>query len=71
MADEHRHTDNAVCPYCGTVERDSWEYNFGPGLEGDGEVTCGSCGEKFFCSRHVSVTYSTKPIAGVGGTDGR
>lgn len=53
------HTHNAICPHCGYEHRDSWEFNFGPGLEGDGDVDCHSCSEPFMCSRHVAITYST------------
>lgn len=48
-----------VCPHCGYVEKDAWEWNFGPGLEGDTEHDCGRCGEPFHCEREVSVYYTT------------
>jgi len=32
-------------------------------MEGDIEHDCGACGETYFLSRHVSVSYSSKPIA--------
>ena len=57
---DHEYTDYAVCPYCGYVDKDSWELNLGPGLDGDGDVSCNSCGKDFFVSRNVTVTYSTK-----------
>lgn len=57
---EHEHTDNPVCPYCGHENRDAWEWNLGPGLEGDGEVDCDSCGKPMIVLRHRSITYSTK-----------
>ena len=60
---DHEHTDYAVCPHCGYADHDSWELDLGPGLEGDGETSCASCGEDFFVSRNVTVTYSTKAIA--------
>jgi len=53
-------TDYPVCPYCGHVERDAWEIDFGPGLDGDAETSCNSCGADYFCSRNVSVTYTTR-----------
>ena len=56
-------TDLPVCPHCGYNEPDAWEIDFGPGLEGDTEVTCSDCGTGYFCSRNVSVSYSTKPLA--------
>ena len=56
-------THNAVCPYCGYVERDSWEISLGDGYgEGDGEHTCGECDRDYYVSRHVHVTYNTKPV---------
>ena len=63
MTLDTKFTDAPVCPYCGNVEHDAWEINFGPDLEGYTEVSCGSCGEDYFCSRNVSVSYSTRPIA--------
>ena len=30
------YTDNAICPHCGDEDRDAWEYDLGPGLEGTG-----------------------------------
>lgn len=35
------YTDSPICPYCGHVEKDALEINLGPGIEGDGETTCG------------------------------
>lgn len=71
-------TNEPICPHCGHRERDAWEINFGPGMEGDTTVTCGSCGEDYFCSRQVDVSYTTSklpantrvnpaPRSGVGG----
>ena len=50
------------CPYCGHKERDAWEINFGPDLEGVTEVSCNSCGEDYFCSRKVSIYYTTQKL---------
>lgn len=52
-----------VCPHCGHEEYAPSEIDFGLGWDGDAEVTCTRCGEDYFCSRSVSVTYTTKPIA--------
>lgn len=52
-------TDQPVCPHCGHVDRDAWEIDFGPSVEGDAEVTCGDCGEYFNCSRTAIIYYST------------
>lgn len=59
---ELRMQPNPVCPHCGHVESDAWEWNFGPGLEGETEVACNSCGEDFSASRDVTVYYSTSKI---------
>lgn len=60
-----RHTEYAVCPHCGFADQDSWEFDLGPGpgLDGDGEVSCGSCGKDYFLERHVSVSYSSRKLA--------
>lgn len=61
MAD-HSHTEAPVCPHCGAVERDAWEIDFGPGLDGDTVTNCGACGEDYFITRHTIVSYSTALI---------
>ena len=53
-------TKLATCPYCGHQERDSWE--IGTGGEEDTETWCGSCGLLYAVSRHVSISYSTRPV---------
>ena len=53
---DHEYTDNIVCPYCGAIDEDSWEYE-----DDSGEMECGDCGKEFFWSRTiVNVQYSTK-----------
>ena len=59
---ETQGTTNAVCPHCGYEDRDSWEINFGPGLEGETTEECGNCCESFIVCREVSVTYSTRKV---------
>jgi len=54
------HAPDVICPKCGYVQRDVWEINFGPGLDGDAETDCGMCGEVLFVTRYVAVTYTTK-----------
>lgn len=54
------HRDDPICPYCGHVERDAWEIDLGPGIEGDGESDCVECGNTYLISRHATITYSTK-----------
>jgi len=50
------YTDNAVCPFCGYVERDSWEIGDG---EGETEHTCGRCDKAYGVSRHMQISYTT------------
>jgi hypothetical protein len=53
-----------VCPHCGYKDRDSWEIDFGLGMDGDAEVQCHFCGEDFIASRIVTVKYCTKKKEG-------
>ena len=55
-------TDEPVCPYCGKVQWDAWEIDLGPGLDGEGQISCGSCDKEFLIRRHCSVTYSTMKL---------
>lgn len=48
-----------VCPYCDHIEGNAWELDFGPGLEGETEANCASCGERYHIRRMVNVSYST------------
>lgn len=56
---DHEYTNEIVCPYCGYEHPDSWEVNFGPGMEGDTVRECAECGETFTATRMVRVEYST------------
>lgn len=60
------HTDSPVCPYCGHAELDAWEIDFGPGLDGEAEVTCGACEREYTVQRHAYITYSSKAKQGGG-----
>lgn len=53
-------TTYPICPHCGREERDAWEFNFGPGLEGETVITCGYCDREYDTTRNVSVSYTTK-----------
>lgn len=65
---ETRMQDMPTCPHCGHRHQDAWEWNFGPGMEGDREgETCESCEESFDCRRDVSVYYTTTPAAQADG----
>ncbi|MFB4471756.1 hypothetical protein ACDI16_02160 [Oceanobacillus caeni] len=54
---EFEYEREAICPYCGSEQMDSWE------LSGDGgeenETYCGTCGEDFKYVRNIEITYST------------
>ena len=50
------------CPHCGHIERDAWEIDFGPCLDGDKLHTCNACDRNYFLSRHVAVSYSSRPL---------
>jgi predicted RNA-binding Zn-ribbon protein involved in translation (DUF1610 family) len=51
---------NATCPYCGHVDADSWEIDFGDFMDGEAEVDCPECGEPYIVTRNVTVDYSTR-----------
>ena len=59
---DRSYTDNAVCPYCGHVEVDSWEYHLSDG--GETEEVCRDCDRSFIVSCDVTVSYSTWPVDG-------
>jgi hypothetical protein len=54
------YTREIVCPFCGHTFSDSWEVDFGVGLEGDTELQCGACDEEFSVSRQAEITYSSR-----------
>jgi hypothetical protein len=61
---KYNYENYATCPYCGEIDRDSWEIDFGPALihEGKAENTCGSCNKNYIVERHCSVTYSSEEV---------
>jgi DNA-directed RNA polymerase subunit RPC12/RpoP len=46
-------TGQIVCPYCGHIDNDSWEYTE------SGEVFCGECHKEFYMERCVDIKYTT------------
>lgn len=52
--------DFPICPYCGYVDRNAWEVDFG--TDDLAEIDCGSCEKTYTCVRHLSVSYTTKAI---------
>lgn len=53
-------TQNVICPYCGYEDKDSWDIDFGLGLDGDRYIVCVHCREEFFISRIVDVKYTSQ-----------
>ena len=56
----HEWTDDPVCPKCGRIEHDAWEYHLADGDKA--ESKCESCGTKYEITCCISVDYSTKII---------
>jgi len=52
------YTGQAICPYCGYAERDSWE--IGEGQEGDTDHDCGKCGATYDVCVSVDISYTTR-----------
>lgn len=53
--------EEIVCPHCHYKYESSWEFMLG----GDGDsgvIQCWGCDEKFFATKHVEVTYATRPV---------
>lgn len=46
-------TQEAVCPYCGAEQSDSWE------LEDNDEYYCDECENDYLITRHTEITYCT------------
>lgn len=49
--------DDIVCPYCGCVYEDTYEWN------DSGEYTCDDCVNNFSYSKDISISYSTEKVA--------
>lgn len=45
-----------TCPYCGYVDRDSWEFQ----TSSCDDWECPKCLEHFCVEREIEITYSTK-----------
>jgi len=58
--DETYNSEGVECPFCGWVNRDSWE--LGDGGEGCGEIECGECEKTFVWERCVSVNYTGRKL---------
>jgi hypothetical protein len=54
-----QYDDNPRCPYCGHIERDPWDHDWG---SSECITTyCGECDREYVLTAHRSVTYSTMP----------
>ncbi len=52
-------TDEIVCPHCGQVFTDSWEYG---NQEDIGEVECGECDKAFYVRREIDISYTSEKL---------
>ena len=59
---ETQYEREPVCPHCGHKHRDSWEWDFGDGMEGEATFECESCEKEFVCSKTVQISYSTQKV---------
>lgn len=54
-----RSNDEIVCPYCGAIHGDSYEYGDGEII---GEMECEYCGREFIANRNFTISYSSRPL---------
>lgn len=55
-----KYNQEAICPYCGHEQHDSWEFNL---KDGDSDITtCANCDHDFKVIGNVEITYSTERI---------
>lgn len=50
-----------VCPHCGARQLDDWEIDFGDDTDGQATIDCMNCDREMVVTRHVTVTYDTRP----------
>jgi len=55
---ETTHTPHPICPHCGHVHKDAWEWQPNE-LEFDSDHECDACDKTFMVIRHASITYTT------------
>lgn len=60
--DKIRYQSQPTCPVCFHKEQEAWEINFGIGLEGNAEITCGECETEYSCQRTVQVFFTSSDI---------
>lgn len=49
-----KYTDEIVCPYCGEVFTNSWDYD-----EDEDDFICDQCDREFYYTTNQKITYST------------
>jgi len=54
---KHEYTDEIVCPYCGYIITDSWDFD-----KDSGRLDCYECGKEFTYERDYDITYITEKI---------
>ena len=47
--------DFPTCPYCGETEADYYDVS-----EGGSDITCGSCGKDYHCTRNVQIDFTSE-----------
>lgn len=57
-----QHTKEPVCPHCGRKERDAWEVDFGPAMDGEAVIVCGYCEKEYKVERFVSIEFTTSKL---------
>lgn len=62
MTIEHEFTSFPVCPHCGSVDPDAWEYEAEAINDEVVEVSCGVCGKDMRCVPHVTVLWTTSKV---------
>lgn len=57
-----KYNKEAVCPYCGDVQSETYEA-FSRDIEEETTMDCAECGKEFIVIGHKEITYNTYPIA--------
>lgn len=57
-------TEEVVCPFCGYVHQDSWEFDFDCNNLKD--VVCDNCSSKFEVYKEIAITYTSCPKDSTG-----
>lgn len=55
--DDHKYTEDIICPYCGYKDIDTLEID-----EKNREIKCPDCGNFFAWCKHISVQYLTYKV---------